>query len=51
MPDVVRLAAAVCAPTMAIVAWLMDSPDDRLDRGRLDELNRLQRQIQGPPGS
>ena len=46
MLDVVKYVAAVCAPTMAVVAWLSDSADDRRDRDRLDELMRLQGQIQ-----
>lgn len=48
MPNIVRYLAAVCAPTMAIVARLIDSPDDRRDRARLAELTRLQRQLRGP---
>jgi hypothetical protein len=33
---------------MAIVARLIDSPDDRRDRARLVELSLLQQQLRGP---
>jgi hypothetical protein len=46
MLDVVKYVAAICAPTMAVVARLSDSSDDRRDRGRLGELIRLQGQMQ-----
>jgi len=46
MLNVVKYVAAVCAPTMAIVARLSDSADDRRDRGRLGELVRLLGQMQ-----
>jgi hypothetical protein len=46
MLDVVKYVAALCAPTMAVVAWLSDSADDRRDRGRLGELISLQGQTQ-----
>ena len=47
MADMVRFVAAVCAPTMAIVARAVDSADDRRDRARLREITRLQRQVGG----
>jgi hypothetical protein len=47
MADMVRYAAALCAPALAIVARMVDSADNRHDRARLRELNRLQRQIEG----
>lgn len=46
MPDVVKYVAAVCAPTLAIIARLSDSADDRRDRRRIDELIRLQGETQ-----
>jgi hypothetical protein len=33
---------------MAIVSRLIDSADDRRERARLSELNRLRRQFEGP---
>lgn len=48
MPYMVRCVAAACAPAMAIVAWVIDSTDDRRERARLDELNRLRLQFEGP---
>jgi hypothetical protein len=33
---------------MAIVGRLIDSADDRRERARLSELNRLRRQFEGP---
>lgn len=48
MPYLARLVAAVCAPTMTIVGRVIDSTDDRRDRARLSELNRLRLQFEGP---
>lgn len=48
MPYIVRCIAAVSAPTLAIVAWIFDSTDDRQERARLNELNWLRRQFEGP---
>jgi hypothetical protein len=48
MPDLARLVAIGCAPAMAIVGRLIDSADDRRERARLSELNRLRRQFEGP---
>jgi hypothetical protein len=48
MASMVRCVAAVCAPAMAFVTWMLDSSDDRRDRARLSELNRLRRQFEGP---
>lgn len=48
MPSMVRFVAAVCAPAMAIVTWMIDSPDARRERAHLNELNRLRRQFEGP---
>ena len=48
MPYLARCVAAVCAPAMAIVGRLIDSADDRRERARLSELNRLRRQFEGP---
>ena len=47
MLDMAKYVAVICAPTMAIVARLMDSADDRRDRARLDEFIRLQQQAEG----
>ena len=44
----VRFVAAVCAPAMAVVTWMIDSPDARRERARLSEFNRLRRQFEGP---
>jgi hypothetical protein len=49
MPEMIKFLAVVCAPTMAIVARLMDSADDRRDRARMQEHLRLHRQMQGQP--
>ena len=48
MPYLARSLAVVCAPAMAIVGRLLDSADDRRERARLSELNRLRRQFEGP---
>jgi hypothetical protein len=48
MPYLARSVAVVCAPAMAIVSRLLDSADDRRERARLSELNRLRRQFEGP---
>lgn len=48
MPYLARSVAVVCAPAMAIVSRLIDSADDRRERARLSELNRLRRQFEGP---
>ena len=48
MPNMVRFVATVCAPAMAIITWMIDSPDARRERARLNELNRLRRQFEGP---
>ena len=48
MPNMVRLVAAVCAPAMAVVTWMIDSPDTRRERASLNELNRLRGQFEGP---
>jgi len=50
MLDVVKYVAAVCAPTMALLARVIDAPDDRRDRARL--MVGLQRRstFEGPPG-
>ena len=47
MPNMVRFVAAVCAPAMAIVTWMIDSSDARRERAHLNELNRLRRQFEG----
>jgi hypothetical protein len=44
----VRFVAAVCAPAMAVVTWMVDSSDERRERARLKEVNRLRRQFEGP---
>lgn len=48
MPRMVRFVAAACAPAMALVTWMVDSPDARRERARLTELNRLRGQFEGP---
>ena len=48
MLDVVKFVAAVCAPTMAVVGLMIDSPDDRRERARLSELDLLRRQLEDP---
>lgn len=48
MADLARFVAAVCGPAMAMVARVIDSADDRRERARLDELNRLRGQFEGP---
>ena len=48
MPSMVRFVAAVCAPAMAVVTWMTDSPGGRRERAQLNELNRLRRQFEGP---
>ena len=48
MPYLARSVAVICAPALAIVGRLIDSADDRRERARLSELNRLRRQFEGP---
>ena len=48
MPNMVRFVAAVCAPAMAVVTWMIDSPHARRQRERLNEFNTLRRQFEGP---
>lgn len=48
MADLARFVAVVCGPTLAMVARVIDSADDRHERARLAELNRLRGQFAGP---
>ena len=48
MADLARFVAVVCGPALAMVARVIDSPDDRRERAQLAELNRLRGQFEGP---
>ena len=48
MADLARFVAVLCGPAMAVVARMIDSADDRRERARLNELNWLRAQFEGP---